>query len=270
MKRSGIITLTTDFGWRDPYAAAMKGVILSIHPGAVIVDVTHDVAPGSIREAADALFQTVPCFPPGTVHVGVVDPGVGTERRAIAAESGGRFLVGPDNGLFWPLLVRDAGSVVVHIKEERFFRLPVSSTFHGRDVFAPVAAHLASGRDLREMGEIIGDPVTLDLNRPREEGNALLGEVTRVDRFGNLVTNISRNDLEVFVQGREPRVQAGDLEVKGLRACYGDVPEGEVLALIGSTGCLELSVRGGRASDRAAPQPGKTLPGMAVRVTARS
>ncbi|MFO7783231.1 MAG: SAM hydrolase/SAM-dependent halogenase family protein [Thermodesulfobacteriota bacterium] len=267
MKLSGIITLTTDFGWRDPYVAAMKGAILSIHPEAVLVDVTHDIEPGSIREAADILLQTVPCFPPGTVHVGVVDPGVGTDRRALAAESGGRFLVGPDNGLFWPLLLQDMERRVVHVRDERFFRRPVSSTFHGRDVFAPVAAHLASGRDPHEMGDIIEDPVALDVDRPREEGGALSGEVTRVDRFGNLVTNISWNELAAFLQGREPRIRTGDLEVKGLRACYGDVPAGEALALIGSTGCLEVSVSGGRASDRVTPAPGK-VQGMKVRVTA--
>ncbi len=268
MKPSGIITLTTDFGVRDPYVAAMKGVILSIYPGAVLVDVTHDIAPGSIREAADALLQAVPCFPPGTVHVGVVDPGVGTDRRAIAAGAGGCFLVGPDNGMLWPLIRQDAESRVVHLFDERFFRTPVSRTFHGRDVFAPVAAYLASGRDPLEIGTIIEDPVRLDVNRPRVEAHNLLGEVTRVDRFGNLVTNISRNDLATFLHGREPRFQVGDLEVKGLQACYGDVPEGDALALLGSTGCLELSVSGGSALDRAIPESGKIQPGMKVRVTA--
>ncbi len=268
MKPSGIITLTTDFGWKDPYTAAMKGIILSIYPGAVLVDVTHDISPGSIREAADTLLQSVPCFPAGTVHVGVVDPGVGTQRRAIAAESGGRFLVGPDNGLFWPLFSQDVESRVVHLRDERFFCRSVSNTFHGRDVFAPVAAHLAAGSELEEMGDVIKNPVRLDVSRPRLEDGALLGEITRVDRFGNLVTNISRDDLAAFLRGRDPRFQVGDLEVRGLKACYGDVQAGETLALIGSTGCLEISVNGGRASDMAAPGPGEVPPGMEVRVTA--
>lgn len=268
MKPSGIITLTTDFGLRDPYVAAMKGVILSIYPGAVLVDVTHDIAPGSIREAADALLQAVPCFPPGTVHVGVVDPGVGTDRRAIAAGSGGRFLVGPDNGMLWPLIRQDAESRVVHLADDCFFRRPVSNTFHGRDVFAPVAAHLAAGSELEEMGDVIERPVRFDVNRPRLEDHALLGEVTRVDRFGNLVTNISRDDLAAFLHVREPRFQVGDLEVKGLQTCYGDVSPGETLALIGSSGYLELSVSGGSALERAMPESGKIQPGMKVRITA--
>ncbi len=266
MKRSSIITLTTDFGWKDPYAAAMKGVILSICPAAVIVDVTHDVAPGSIGEAADTLLRTVPCFPPGTVHVGVVDPGVGTHRRAIAAECCGGVLVGPDNGLFWPLLTQDQDSRVVNLLDERFFRKPVSRTFHGRDIFAPVAAHLASGRNPKDMGVIVQDPVTLDLSTPYLTEGVLVGEVTRVDRFGNLVTNISCNDLKIFLQGREPGIRAGRLEVRGLRECYGDVPVGQALALIGSTGFLELSVSGGRASDSAASDFEKSALGMEVQV----
>jgi S-adenosyl-L-methionine hydrolase (adenosine-forming) len=267
---SGIITLTTDFGWRDPYAAAVKGVILSINPEAVLVDVTHEVPPGSILEAAEILLQTVPWFPPGTVNVAVVDPGVGTERRAIMARCCDRFLVGPDNGVFWPLLCRDPHRLVVHMEDESLFQKPVSSTFHGRDVFAPAAARLASGLDIRGVGRPVDDPVALEVVRPRLEGGALLGEVARVDRFGNLVTNIPREELQGFLQGKEPLIRAGGLEVRGLKTCYGDVPEGEPLALIGSAGMLELSVNGGRASDAAGPGPRKGLSGMTVRVTAFS
>lgn len=267
MKPPGIITLTTDFGLRDPYVAAMKGVILNIHPGAVLVDITHEIAPGSVSEAADVLLQAAPFFPPGTVHVAVVDPGVGTARRAIAAKCHGHFLVGPDNGLFWPLLRTDPAASLVHLVQERFFHHPVSRTFHGRDLFAPVGAHLALGRDLREMGNTVSDPVSLVVNRPRVEGDALLGEVSRVDRFGNLVTNISSDDLEEFLNGREPFFQAGDLELRGIRSCYGDVRAGESLALIGSAGTLELSVNGGKASDLAGKESEETGPGMIVRVT---
>ena len=265
MRRSGIVTFTTDFGSRDFYAAAMKGVVLSIRPGAVLVDVSHDIPPGAVREAARTLAQAVPCFPPGTVHAAVVDPGVGTDRRAIAAEAGGQLFVGPDNGLLWPLLAQDPGRRVVHLTDARFFRRIVSRTFHGRDLFAPVAAHLASGRDPDEMGVRIDDPVVLEEDRPRKENGVLVGEVTRVDRFGNLVTNIRRDVLEGFLGGREPRIEAGALEVRGVRGCYGDVAPGEALALIGSTDCLELSVNGGAASERAAPKGGD-LSGVEVRV----
>jgi hypothetical protein len=269
VRRSGIVTLTTDFGWRDFYVAAMKGVILSIFPGAVLVDVSHDVPPGDVREAALLLAQAAPCFPPGTVHAAVVDPGVGTGRRAFAAEAGGQLLVGPDNGLFWPLLARDPERRVVHLTETGFFRPTVSRTFHGRDLFAPVAAHLASGRDPEEMGRPVDDPVVLEEERAREEDGVLVGEVTRVDRFGNLVTNMDLDLLERFLGGRNPRIEAGRLEVTGIRGCYGDVEPGEALALIGSTGHLELSVNGGRASERAAPS-GEPLSGTQVRVRAGS
>ncbi len=269
MKRSRIITLTTDFGCRDPYVAAMKGVILSIYPEAVLVDVSHEIPPGAVGEAAGILAQAVPWFPAGTVHLAVVDPGVGTARRAIAAEAGGGFFVGPDNGLFWPLLRKDDAPCIVHLLDARYFSRTVSRTFHGRDVFAPVAAHLASGRDPDEMGERIDDPVPLESNRPREENGVLVGEVTRVDRFGNLVTNLLQDHLDVFLQGRQPRVQAGNFKVQGLRGCYGDVSRGEVLALIGSGGALELSVNGGKALERAAPA-GEDPVGMEVRVRAEA
>jgi hypothetical protein len=265
VKRSGIVTLTTDFGWRDFYVAAMKGVVLSIHPEALLVDVSHDVPPGDLGEAARTLAQAAPCFPPGTVHAAVVDPGVGTDRRPLAAEAGGQLFVGPDNGLLWPLVAQDPRRRVVHLTEPRFFRRTVSRTFHGRDLFAPVAAHLASGRDPDELGTRIDDPIRFEEEPPREENGALVGEVTRVDRFGNLVTNISRDRLDRFLEGREPRTGAGGLEVRGVQGCYGDVAPGEALALIGSTGCLELSVNGGRASERAAPS-GELLPGAEVRV----
>lgn len=263
--RSGIVTLTTDFGLRDPYVAAMKGVILSIFPKAALVDMSHGVKAGAVREAADLLCDTVPYFPEGTVHVAVVDPGVGGDRRAIAAEANGHLLVGPDNGVFGPLLQEDPNPVVIHLTKARFFHPPVSRTFHGRDVFAPVAAHLASGREPGEMGAPVSDPVVLEHARPVQEDGVLQGEVTRVDRFGNLVTNLRRSDVEAFAGDREPRIEAGDITVQGVKTCYADVPQGEVLALFGSTDRLEISVNGGRASERVGV-PEARLEGLPVRV----
>jgi len=265
MRRSGIVTLTTDFGYRDAYVAAMKGVILSISPKATLVDVSHAIRPGAVQEAADLLLDTVPYFPEGTVHVGVVDPGVGGDRRAIAAEANGHLFVGPDNGIFWPLLQEDPKRIVVHLTESRFFHPPVSRTFHGRDVFAPVAAHLASGRGTAEMGASVLDPVALECPRPEILEGLLVGEIARVDRFGNLITNLRRDDVKAFAGDREPRIEVGDMRIQGVKACYEDVPQGEILALFGSSDRLEISVNGGRASERLG-RSGTRMEGLTVRV----
>lgn len=265
MSRSGIVTLTTDFGLRDPYVAAMKGVILSIFPKATLVDVSHGVRAGAVQAAADLLCETVSFFPEGTVHLVVVDPGVGGDRKAIAAEANGHLYVGPDNGIFWPLLQEDPKRIVVHLTESRFFHPPVSRTFHGRDVFAPVAAHLAFGRDTGEMGVPVPDPVALKRPQPVRTDRVLVGEVTRVDRFGNLVTNLRQNHVEAFAGDREPRIEVGDVIVQGVKTCYGDVPEGEVLAVFGSGDRLEIAVNGGRASERVGTSDAR-LEGMPVRV----
>jgi len=248
--RSGIITLTTDFGLRDPYVAAMKGVVLSIFPKAVVVDVTHEVPPGNVREAADTLARSAPFFPSGTVHVAVVDPGVGGERRAVAACAGGHLFVGPDNGLFWPVIGRDPERRVFHLQNERYFRTPVSRTFHGRDVFAPVAGYLASGLAPDLLGEPIPNPVRLETRGPERTAGGLTGEITRVDRFGNLITNIREEDLKRGGLEDGPVIEAGELRVFGMRSSYDEVPLNEPLAIIGSNGFLELSMNRGRASDR--------------------
>lgn len=264
---SGIITLLTDFGQGDAYAGIMKGVILSIHPDARVVDITHDVPPGDVLQAALLLQEAFPFFPEGTVHLAVVDPGVGGGRRAIAAEAGGRFLVGPDNGIFWPMIACEASAAVFHLTESRFFLPDVSGTFHGRDVFAPVAARLARGVDLSAMGAPLKDPVRLHVPEPRTEDEVLIGEVLRVDRFGNLITNIGANVLGNFLGAARPLIRAGSLELRGVDHSYSAKGEGEPLALIGSSGRLEISVNRGRASDRAgAFESGRGLAGLEVRV----
>ena len=246
---SNIITLTTDFGLKDPYVAAMKGVILGIIPQVTIVDVSHSIYPASIREAADILGYIVPCFPEGTVHVAVVDPGVGGDRRPILVEAEGHFFVGPDNGIFWPRIRADKESRIIHLIKDRFFRKPVSRTFHGRDIFAPIAVHLVAGADPMEMGERIYDPVELPVKEPAIEEGRIIGEVTRVDRFGNLITNIRQETVAEFLKGCKPLLHVGDLKIRGFQSCYADVPEGKPLALWGSSGCLEISVNQGKASE---------------------
>ncbi len=249
MKPSGIITLTTDFGLSDPYVAMMKGVILSIHPPAVLVDLTHMIGTGSISQAAGLIDETFVYFPRGTVHLCVVDPGVGTTRRPIAAEAAGHFFVGPDNGVFWPVIRNDPEAKVIHLQDRRFFLPDVSHTFHGREIFAPVAAHLSVGVDLAEMGPCIRDPVQLRMTRPRESDDILYGEIVRVDNFGNLVSNISAKELETFLDPGKPRIEAGKLVIPKLSQTYAEGEEGEPLALINSSKRLEIAVNLGRASE---------------------
>jgi len=249
MKTSGIITLTTDFGLRDPYVAIMKGVILSINPEAKIVDVTHQVPPGALLHAASVIRDTITYFPDGTINVVVVDPGVGGQRRSVAIETEHYFFVGPDNGMFWPIIEADNSSVVIHLEEKKYFLSPVSNTFHGRDIFAPVAAYASLGINIRGMGSVISDPVTLSMQRPKIKGCVLYGEVVRVDNFGNLITNIHRMDMEAFLQSETPSISIGELTTNDVRHVYTDVSKGEPLALYGSSNRLEIAVREGSASE---------------------
>jgi len=265
VKRSGIVTLLTDFGLKDPYVAMMKGVILSIHPGARIVDVTHHIPPGDIRHAAHTVKETYPYFPEGTVHVAVVDPGVGTERRAIGLCARSHFFVGPDNGIFWPIIETIPDATIVHLSKPCYFLPEVSRTFHGRDIFAPVAAHLSRGADLLDMGPVIHDPIPLMLPIPRQEGEFLHGEIVRVDRFGNLITNIRCEDVGAFARNHRVAISIGDLRMEGIRQTYGQAPRGEPLALFDSSGHLEIAVNSGRAADLA-DLGSKGLIGQPIRV----
>jgi S-adenosylmethionine hydrolase len=250
VKPSGIITLLTDFGLSDPYVGIMKGVILSIHPEARLVDISHEVHPGAVRQAASLLEEAYPFFPPGTIHLTVVDPGVGSGRRPIGLKAMDQIFVGPDNGVFSALLrARDRCSVV-HLTEERFFLSLLSHTFHGRDIFAPVAAHLARGVDLLGMGAQVNDPVCLDLPTVMVNEHTLRGEVTRVDRFGNIITNIPAHTLESWMAGNRVLVTVGRLSLETIGRTFSDVAQGRPVALVGSSGHLEIAVNLGRASDR--------------------
>lgn len=255
MDAPSIITLTSDFGLSDPYVAAMKGVILSIDPAVTIVDVTHDIRPQQVEEAVFLLEAAAPYFPEGTVHVVVVDPGVGTERRALAVASPAGYFVGPDNGVLavaLPETARVAGEVAlpdgmraVAIEPERLGRGEISMTFHGRDVFAPAAAHLALGVRVETLGEPVRSLVSLPPFRAkRDAGGALAGRVVHVDRFGNLVTDVRASDLargavSVEIAGRR---------IDGLSATYG-AEKGRLVALIDSSGYLEIAVTQGSAAD---------------------
>jgi hypothetical protein len=244
-----IITLLTDFGLEDGYVAAMKGVIAGIAPDADVVDVTHLIPPQDVASGRFRLLTATPYFPPGTVHLAVVDPGVGTRRRAVAVRSSsGSFLVGPDNGLLLGALEADPAVAAVELSEPRFWRTTApSATFHGRDVFAPVAAHLARGVALELLGPAVAPDslVTVELPAWRPVPGGAEGAVQAMDRFGNLISNVpgtvlSGNDAwTAWIAGRT---------VTGRRT-YGDVSPGEALALVGSHGFVEIAVRQGSARD---------------------
>lgn len=265
VKPSGIITLLTDFGLIDPYVGMMKGVILSINPAARLVDITHQMASGAVFHAARILKETYSYFPEGTVHLAVVDPGVGSARRLMALEAEGHFFVGPDNGIFWPVLESSGASRIVQIREEEYCLPHLTCTFHGREIFAPVAAHLSLGVGIEKLGPPILDPTYVRLPRPYEKGNILYGEVVRVDNFGNLITSIGRQELQGFLRSGEARVEIGAISVNRISRIYAEVEEGQPLALINSSDLLEIAVNMGRASDYAGMEPREIL-GTVVKV----
>jgi S-adenosylmethionine hydrolase len=245
---AGIVTLTTDFGLRDAYVAEMKGVMLGLARAAgqslQLVDVTHDVERHDITEGALALEAAAPFFPKGTVHLAVVDPGVGTARRGVALAAEGHLLVGPDNGLFTPFLT--SGGWRAFEIAEADYRLPiVSRTFHGRDLFAPAAAHLALGLDPARLGPPVTDPVRLPWPEVRAVAGAVAGAVVHADRFGNLITSIHARSVEPLNASVVIRVGGRQVPLVGT---YGDLPAGGPGALVGSGGRLEIAVREGSAA----------------------
>ncbi len=246
---SGIITLTTDFGESDPYVAMMKGVILFINPDAKIIDITHQIPAGSIQEGGLIIKESYKYFPSGTVHVGIVDPGVGGKRRPITVLTGNHFFVGPDNGLFSSIIETQGHTDIIHLKEKRYWMHKISPTFHGRDIFAPVAAHLSLGVNPFLLGEKIDNPTTLSYPSPSKKNSDLVGEVIRVDHFGNLITNITKEHLSPFLKSKVLIIKIGSLTLKKISTTYNDVPEGQPLALIGSSNLLEIAVNMGRATD---------------------
>ncbi len=237
-----VITLTTDFGTRDWFVGTMKGVIAGLAPGAQVFDITHDIPAGDIRAGAFALSAAAPFFPEGTVHVAVVDPGVGSKRKAIAVRSKNATFIGPDNGvLSWAL--REAGiDEIRFVENETWFVHPVSNTFHGRDVFAPVAARFAAGARFEEAGDQASDMVKLRWPDVQREDRALRGEVIYVDRFGNAITNVATEDLPAE---NDVVVRSGDISMR-LIPCYADGAENEPIAVSGSSGFLELAINGSR------------------------
>ncbi|NIN72940.1 MAG: hypothetical protein GTO46_13640 [Gemmatimonadetes bacterium] len=240
-----VVTLLSDFGTADGFAAAMKGVILGIAPDARLVDATHDIAPGDVEAAAWALSQYWALYAPGTVHLAIVDPGVGSARRAIAVAADDRYVVAPDNGLVTRVMQAAASWRCVEVTEPTVIRPQPSSTFHGRDVFAPAAAHLASGLALERLGPPVEELCLLSIDPPLRGEDEIEGRVVHVDRFGNLITDIPGEWVDsswLFeVNGRE---------LGNLRRTYSDVGVGEAAVVIGSAGTVEVSAREDSAAEK--------------------
>jgi S-adenosylmethionine hydrolase len=254
-----IITLTTDFGTADGYVGTMKGVILGINPRVRLIDISHHIAPQAVRQAAYVLSTAVPYFPVDTVHLVVVDPGVGSARRSIAVQTPAAFFVGPDNGVFSLVLddERRTSSSIVHLTNPRYWRPEVSHTFHGRDIFAPVAAHLSRGVTLAELGVPVDDPVILPVLRPEHHADgSLTGHVLHTDHFGNVITDVP---AQLLPEPDRLVVEVAGWRIVGLRPTYAATEPGELLALVGSDGLLEIAVREGSAAQELGVKVGDAL-----------
>ncbi len=246
MPRS-IITLTTDFGLSDHFVGAMKGVILGIHSSAEIVDISHQISPYNIAEAGFIISQAYCDFPKKTVHVVIVDPGVGTSRRPILASAAGQYFIAPDNGVLSMIYSREKHAVRA-ITNEKYFRHPVSDTFHGRDIFAPVAAHIAKGVATERIGKACRDYLRLAFETPVRTGKRIWnGAVLKIDRFGNLITNFHISEFPV-IQTRPFVMQAGGRDITRLARTFAEVDPGEAFALIGSSGFIEIAMNQGSAA----------------------
>jgi len=242
-----LIAITTDFGLADPFVGIMKGVLATRAPGAAVIDVTHGIPPQDVLAGALVLRHAAPYFPPGTIHLAVVDPGVGGSRRPICVETDAALFVGPDNGLFSLAAPAARTRRVVHLTDERFFLAPRSATFHGRDVFAPVAAALATGTPPAALGPAVTDPVRIAVPAVEAAPGRLRGLVLYVDRFGNLVTNIEAAALAAFPR-QEVSTTIGNVRMHGIATAYADVEPGALLAVVGSWGLLEVARRDGSAA----------------------
>lgn len=252
-----IITLTTDYGTKDYYVGALKGVLLQIVPAATLVDITHDIQAHNVIHGAFVLRHAVSCYPRGTVHVAVVDPGVGSPRRILAGRYSGQIVIAPDNGLISFIHREMRLEEIYTVENAQHFPGPVSRTFHGRDILAPVAARVAAGLSLSRLGRPAGQIEVLQIVAPRTlTPPGLAGQVLYTDHFGNLITNIGQQHLaELFRHRPDVKVYVGERCIGPLQRTYSDVGVGELLAILGSAGLLEVSVNCGRAGETLAVGP---------------
>lgn len=244
---SRLITLMTDFGLKDHFVGAMKGIIAGIAPRARVIDITHEIEPFQIAQARYLLSQTYPYFPPRTIHVAVVDPGVGGERRPLLVEAAGQYFIGPDNGIFTDVLALPKARAR-ELSNRKLWRAAISSTFHGRDIFAPAAAHLAAGVTPARAGKLIRDPRLAENRVPLRTGKRFwTGEVIHIDRFGNLITNLVPLDMPELGP-RRTVLKIGYEVIDGIAPSYSAVAPGTVVAVVGSGGTIEIAVNQGHAA----------------------
>ena len=255
-----VLSITTDFGLTNGFVGVMKGVIYDIAPDVKIVDISHLISAQNVLEGAYAMWRAVPFFPDGSVHVGVVDPGVGTVRRPIGARLGDQYFIAPDNGLLTPLILdaerNDRPIEFVHLDNPKYWLPKISNTFHGRDIFAPTGAYLAAGVPLKDLGTPITDPIRLNMPRPEKTKNGWLAHVTIIDIFGNLATDLPAEALE----GQpDVLIRIHDHEIEGLIESYGHRKVGELIALIDSEYHLEIAVVNGSAARTLGAQIGDVV-----------
>ena len=254
-----LITLMTDFGTSDHYVGVMKGVILNINPQVEIVDLTHAIPPQDVSAAAFLIDSAYHYFPTGTIHVIVVDPGVGSERRAIACQTETAYFICPDNGILTHILHDEEPIHTVGLENSAYFLPQVSNTFHGRDIFAPVAAHLSRGIAIDKLGDPVAQPVQFPIPKPQVMDKAVIGQVIWIDAFGNLVTNISHEVLDLLEGRGSVVIRVGSTEIDHFNCSYAESAVGDVLAIVGSFNRLEISINQGNAAQTLGLKRGDTI-----------
>ena len=248
MLASGVITLTTDFGTRDPYAGIIKGIALSINPNARLIDITHEIQAHDITNASFMIANTYKYFPVGTVHVCIVDPGVGGNRKNIGILTERYFFIGPDNGIFTIVSTKEKIVEIREITKLPFILNKISDTFHGRDVFAPCAGHLSAGSSFSDIGPVVENIISIEHPELVENGSIIIGEIVSIDSFGNLITNISRNKFLSFAKNYAFEIYYASERFHRINKQYADVEFGKPLVLFGSSSFLEISMNGGSAA----------------------
>lgn len=245
-KRRSFITLLTDFGVKDVYVASMKGVIYSFNPNVNIIDITHEISPQDIEQAAFQILISYDYFPKGTIHMIVVDPGVGSHRKIIAVKTKKYIFIAPDNGVLSYVLMKEKKTVVRQVWNKKYYLKEISHTFHGRDIFAPIVAHISKRRKVfSKLGPICKSPVLLSLSEVKRKRNSILGRVIHVDTFGNLITNINCNAIKKPI---ETIVSIKRRKIKGVSTTYASGGKGKIVAIVGSSGLVEIARRDGNAS----------------------
>ena len=253
------ITMTTDFGTKDPWVGSMKGVGMFLNPNVNLIDITHEIEPGNIFEAAFILANTSGAFPKGTIHVAVVDPGVGTDRDPIVILTDNHFFVGPDNGVLSLATQNTNVRRVIKITNDDFFQKPISSTFHGRDIFMPTASYITRGVSLDDLGEEITDYKKIDYPKVIKDDSSVTGEILYVDNFGNLITNINEDAISHLVDSGKVETEIKSLKIDDILDSYSDRGDEVPVAIVGSLGFLEIACYKGRANDIAGATVGDSV-----------